>query len=189
MDDQELLKDVFSSIDASVPPLVFVNSGRQLLNFLEEHKNDHLPCLVVLDYNMPELNGAEILKELKKSDRFDKIPKIIWSTSRTDSYKMLCLSLGASDYVIKPSTIEDLKEVAKYMLSLCPAWALNLFKHSIQFAQRNGFFPYHDVWRRMIDIGLLAIGTHQVDPELGKILHNAIEVVPTLSVGKVIIQK
>ena len=117
-DDQELLTEVFSSIDNSFT-LLFVNSGQEVLSALEKLKDEQQPCLIVLDYNMPGLNGADILKEINRIERYNKIPKIIWSTSGSEKYKQICLGLGAADYVLKPSNNEDLIKVAQYMLSLC----------------------------------------------------------------------
>jgi CheY-like chemotaxis protein len=116
IDDEELLKEVFAAIDPSLV-LHFANTGRAIINHLEKMKPDQLPCLIILDYNMPVLNGAEILLELKKIKRYDHIPKIIWSTSASDTYKKSCLEAGARDYVIKPSNMDGLKEVAVHMLS------------------------------------------------------------------------
>jgi CheY-like chemotaxis protein len=117
-DDEDLVKEIFSSVDESFS-LHFVNNGRKLVATLEQLPDDGLPCLLVLDYNMPELNGAEILKELKKINRYDSIPKIIWSTSGAEMYKQLCLNLGAADYVIKPSNVNDLQQIVRYMISHC----------------------------------------------------------------------
>jgi CheY-like chemotaxis protein len=116
IDDEELLKEVFTAVDPSYH-LVFVNNGRKVLSTLTEMEN--LPCLIILDYNMPTLNGAEILKELQNNTRFKDIPKIIWSTSNSDTYKTHCLQLGARDYVIKPTSMQGLTEIARYMLSFC----------------------------------------------------------------------
>ena len=118
IDDQEILKDVFSSIDKSFI-LLFVNTGKEVLSALDKLGDDHLPCLIVLDYNMPGLNGAEILREINEHNRYNEIPKVVWSTSGADKFKKTCLELGAVDYVIKPSNIRDLEEVVKYMVSLC----------------------------------------------------------------------
>jgi CheY-like chemotaxis protein len=118
IDDEDLLKEIFSSVDESFS-LFFVNNGRKLVSSLDQLPDDSLPCLLVLDYNMPELNGAEILKELKGKSRYDPIPKIIWSTSGAETYKQLCLTLGASDYVIKPSNVKDLLQIVRYMISYC----------------------------------------------------------------------
>jgi CheY-like chemotaxis protein len=117
-DDQEMLTEVFSSIDKSFI-LFFVNNGSEVLSALEKLHNGHLPCLIVLDYNMPGLNGADILKEIKTNPRYHGIPKVVWSTSGSDQFKKTCLELGALDYIIKPNSGKELEEIARYMLSIC----------------------------------------------------------------------
>jgi len=118
IDDQELLKEVFASVDGSFR-LLFANTGEQVLSALGKLHDDQLPCLIVLDYNMPGSNGADILKELKKEPRYDNIPRIIWSTSGSDTFKNICLQLGAVDYLIKPSSIKEMADIVRYMLSVC----------------------------------------------------------------------
>jgi CheY-like chemotaxis protein len=117
-DDQEMLKEVFTSIDISFV-LFFVNNGKEVLSALEKLKDDQMPCLIVLDYNMPGLNGADILRELGTNERYKNIPKVVWSTAESERFKKICLELGAADYVIKPNNVIGLAEVARYMLSLC----------------------------------------------------------------------
>ena len=117
-DDQEMLTEVFSSIDKSFI-LLFVNNGKEVLSALEKLKDPQLPCLIVLDYNMPGLNGAEILREIGHNPRYKEIPKIVWSTSGSDNFKKACLELGAVDYVIKPSNNNYLEKIARYMLAVC----------------------------------------------------------------------
>lgn len=117
-DDQELLTEVFAAIDNSFI-LFFVNNGQEVLSALEKLKDGHLPCLIVLDYNMPGMNGEDILRELGKNQRYDDIPRIVWSTSGSEKFKQNCLALGARDYVIKPSNNSELERIARYMLSHC----------------------------------------------------------------------
>lgn len=117
-DDQEMLKEVFSSIDSSFI-LFFVNNGGEILSALGKLRNDQMPCLIVLDYNMPGLNGADILRELGSNERYKHIPRIVWSTSASEKFRKLCLELGAADYVIKPNNVNDLEKIARYMLSVC----------------------------------------------------------------------
>ena len=119
-DDQEMLTEVFSSIDNSFI-LLFVNNGKEVLSALEKLNDDQMPCLIVLDYNMPGLNGAEILEEIGHNERYKDIPKVVWSTSGSEKFKKICLELGAVDYVIKPSNNQDLVKIARYMLSVCVA--------------------------------------------------------------------
>jgi CheY-like chemotaxis protein len=118
LDDQDLLKDVFASIGSDIR-LSFVDSGKQVLTLLDRLEDNQLPSLIVLDYNMPGQNGAEILKELNDRNRFSHIPKIIWSTSRSDTFRNKCLEMGAADYIIKPTNVNDLEIVVKYMVSVC----------------------------------------------------------------------
>jgi len=118
LDDQELLKEAFVSVDDSFA-LIFASNGPEVLTLLENCDDKGLPCLIVLDYNMPGSNGAEILKELKRNSRYDSIPKIIWSTSRSHTYKDICLELGANDYLVKPSNVNELVDICRYMLSSC----------------------------------------------------------------------
>ena len=118
LDDQEFLKEIFSSIDPSFS-IVFTPNGAEMLSYLEDCSHDHLPFLILLDYNMPGLNGAEILKELKSRERYNAIPKIIWSTSKSTNYRDICLQMGAHEYLVKPSNVNDLIETCRYMLSSC----------------------------------------------------------------------
>lgn len=116
IDDEELLKEIFATIDDSFS-LLFINNGRGILSALHKMGDSELPSLLILDYNMPALNGAEILRELQSQPRYQSIPKVIWSTSASNTYKKSCLALGARDYVIKPSNMDDLKKVVKHMLT------------------------------------------------------------------------
>jgi CheY-like chemotaxis protein len=115
-DDEEFLSEAFTAVDNTLT-LCFVNSGQKLIPALEEM--DHLPCLIVLDYNMPGLNAAEILQQLNNYPRYKNVPKVIWSTSGSDTYRKLCLDSGATEYIIKPSNISGLEEAARLMLSYC----------------------------------------------------------------------
>ena len=118
IDDQEILEEIFSSIDTSLN-LKFFNNGHKVIQHLDNLEDIHLPCLIVLDFNMPELNGAEILKVLGENKKLEHIPKIIWSTSDAPSYKQMCFDLGAKDYLVKPSKISALEDIARHMLSYC----------------------------------------------------------------------
>jgi CheY-like chemotaxis protein len=89
-DDQEMLKEVFTSIDTAFV-LFFVNNGKEILSALEKLKDDQMPCLIVLDYNMPGLNGADILQELGTNERYKNIPKVVWSTAMSEKFRKICL--------------------------------------------------------------------------------------------------
>lgn len=118
IDDEEILEDVCQTIDTSIN-LKFLNNGQKLIEYLDKIKDNELPCLIILDYNMPGLNGAEILKKLQVNRRIKNIPKIIWSTSNAAAYKKNCLEFGATDYMVKPYKIKELEAMLREMLSHC----------------------------------------------------------------------
>ena len=80
----------------------YVEDGSRLLEYMEETTPDTV-SLIVLDLNMPRLNGTETLRILKGDDRYRHIPVIIFSTSVNEIEKKNCLQLGARDYVTKPT--------------------------------------------------------------------------------------
>ena len=118
IDDEEFLKEMFSSVDSNFS-LTFIHNGKKVIDYLAGLADDELPCLIILDYNMPALNGAEILREIKNRAKYADIPKIIWSTSHSHLYRKKCLEAGADDYVIKPSSVNELLETIRYMISFC----------------------------------------------------------------------
>lgn len=118
VDDQEFLEDAIRSIDPNVLLTSFTN-GAKFIEHIEKTTDEHLPCLIVLDYNIPEINGAEILRRLNESSRYQHIQKIIWSTSNSALFIKTCLDLGAKDYMIKPSSISGIREIAEKLLRWC----------------------------------------------------------------------
>lgn len=118
IDDQEFLGEALLSLNPAVELKSFT-SGIKFIEALEKTPDNLLPCLIILDYNIPEINGAEILGHLRLTNRYNHIHKIVWSTSNSDYFKKNCLDLGAKDYVIKPSNVTGLREIAEFFLSIC----------------------------------------------------------------------
>ena len=117
-DDQELIVQAFTEVCPSFS-LHIVNDGREVIDFLSTTSDHKLPCLIVLDYNMPQLNGAQVLQILIAHSRYEKIPKIILSTSGNPKFRQDCLHKGASAYWVKPDNFSQLIVLAKEMLELC----------------------------------------------------------------------
>lgn len=117
LEDQFILGEYFQ--DNGVSDLVsFEKNGRGVLRYLEQiQPEDELPRLIVLDLNMPILNGTQTLFELKQHSRFSKIPVIIYSTSDNDHEKRKCLSFGAVDYMVKPVSVDEGDRMVKKFLS------------------------------------------------------------------------
>jgi len=120
IDDQEILEEIFLSIDPSLN-VTFINDGEKIVSYLQNASSEDLPGLMILDYNMPHLNGAEILKSIQQDQRVKNIPKIIWSTANAAGFKNICLQLGACEYLVKPSSFTELKSMIRGMLSFYEA--------------------------------------------------------------------
>lgn len=94
----------------------FIKYGQEALDYLQGiPEDDKLPRLIVLDLNMPILNGTQTLFRLKRDKRFKDIPVKIFSTSENENEKRKCLSLGADEYLVKPTTyLDGLRMVEKF---------------------------------------------------------------------------
>lgn len=93
--------------------------GKNFIEELERTSPELLPQLIILDYNIPEINGADLLRYLKGIARYDAIIKVVWSTSNSDQFKTDCLALGAKEYILKPSSYAGMTSLAQAFLSFC----------------------------------------------------------------------
>lgn len=118
-DDRAILQDAISMLDQD-NIISFAENGEMVLKILEVHfSNGQIPRLIVLDLNMPKMNGTQTLKALKEDRRFQTIPVIIYSTSINPLEKEKCLHLGAHSYMVKPVSFKESLETAKAFLSFC----------------------------------------------------------------------
>jgi CheY-like chemotaxis protein len=118
VDDSELLKTAILNIAPKASVRVF-SDGKQVVDFLEQHVGDDFPCTIVLDYNMPFLNGPQVLEHIAKYPLYNHIPKIIWSTSGEDEHQFISVQKGANRYFVKPDNHREIDVFAREILNLC----------------------------------------------------------------------
>lgn len=93
--------------------LEFVTDGVELWEYLTS-KGDYaaapkpLPGIILLDLNMPRMDGLEVLKKIKKDRRLRLIPVVILTTSSAEEDLVRSYSLGAASFLTKPVTFEGL---------------------------------------------------------------------------------
>jgi CheY-like chemotaxis protein len=92
----------------------FVENGRQVFEWLKQCKE--LPALIVLDLNMPELDGRQTLQRLKASELYKNIPVVIVTTSSNKVDVEICKRLGAVRYLVKPDKHSEWQEIIKQFL-------------------------------------------------------------------------
>ena len=117
-DDRLLIADAFDEANIS-NPLHFVENGEELLDFLrcegayEDREKQPLPGLILLDLNMPRMDGRTALQHLKADDKLRKIPVIVLTTSQAEEDISKTYGLGVSSFISKPVGFEGLVEVVQ----------------------------------------------------------------------------
>jgi CheY-like chemotaxis protein len=82
--------------------LEIVDDGEAALDFLNDPKNQK-PCIILLDLNMPRMNGIEFLEIVKRDKSLKGIPVVILTTSKEERDKALSFDLGVVGYIVKPA--------------------------------------------------------------------------------------
>ena len=100
-----------------------VENGVEALNFLRDPAHQK-PCLILLDLNMPKMNGIEFLKEFKQDDHLKMIPVIVLTTSREERDKIESFANGVAGYMIKPV---DYKQFVEVLRAIDLYWTLSEF--------------------------------------------------------------
>jgi len=117
-DDRMLIEDAFEENDVQ-NPLHFVEDGEQLLQYLKregdftEHKSQPLPGLILLDLNMPKMDGRTALAEIRQHDLLCRIPVVILTTSKADEDVIRTYDMKANSFITKPVTFEGLVRVVR----------------------------------------------------------------------------
>lgn len=112
-DDRQLIKDALEECRISVVA-VELSDGSDVINYLNTCPTHKLPDLVLLDLNMPIMNGFDTLNEIRLNKKFSEIPVYVFTTSSTLEDKQHAISLGAIDFITKPS------HYSGWIKSLCP---------------------------------------------------------------------
>jgi CheY-like chemotaxis protein len=117
VDDRELAREALAE-SRVLNDLYSVNDGAELLEFLRHEgtytsENAPRPDLILLDLNMPKVDGREALAALKKDPRLRSIPVVILTTSRAEEDVVRSYDLGANSFISKPVTFAGLVEVMR----------------------------------------------------------------------------
>lgn len=113
--DRLIFKEIIDEIDKDTN-VFLANNGQQMMEFLAS-KNHPLPHIIFLDLNMPDMNGIECLKEIRKVEKYSDISIVIYSTSTSESDIEDTFMHKANIYITKPSDYNKLKKVLAKALS------------------------------------------------------------------------
>jgi CheY-like chemotaxis protein len=115
-DDRQLTLDALEE-SRLANDLRFVENGEELLDYLR-HKGKYAdlesfprPGLILLDLNMPRMDGRTALKEMKADPELRQIPVTVLTTSKADEDIFRSYDLGVNSYIVKPVTFEALVDI------------------------------------------------------------------------------
>ncbi|NLE38165.1 MAG: response regulator [Pirellulaceae bacterium] len=87
-------------------------NGEEALAFLADSAGT-IPGIILLDLNMPKMNGVEFLRAAKQDDRYKRIPVVVLTTSREERDKIESFNLGVAGYMLKPVDYMQFVEVVR----------------------------------------------------------------------------
>ena len=112
-DDRLLLASAFQ--DSKVTEkIIFVNNGVEVLKHFENIESGNLlllPSLLILDLNMPKINGKQVLSELNLKSYFNQFNTVMFSTTSCENEMQNCMDLGISKYFVKPTGYKALLDI------------------------------------------------------------------------------
>ncbi len=116
-DDDYLLTQRALRASGLPSPLIRVLDGEELLDYLharKQYKDTAVrPGIILLDLNMPRMDGSEALMEIKSSPKLRDIPVIIFTTSKDKEDIYRSYQMGGNSFIAKPITFEGLTAVMK----------------------------------------------------------------------------
>ena len=98
VDDDRLSLSTAQNLLSDSYKAVAVNSGKQAYKYLERHT----PDLILLDINMPEIDGFEVMRTLQADPKWSRIPVIFLTADRSSDTEVKCFRMGACDFISKP---------------------------------------------------------------------------------------
>jgi len=116
-DDLQMMRDILAN-NGKQFEIADVRNGKEAILFLEQITEEHFPCLIILDINMPVLDGKETLTLLKRHERFSKIPVVVFTTSASELDKLFCRKFG-TEMITKPPTFDNLEAAVLKLLDFC----------------------------------------------------------------------
>lgn len=109
-DDLLMLKEAFEELNYK-KPLLFFENGEKIIESLIASKAEDKPSLILLDLNMPKVDGLEVLNFIKNNQQTKDINVIILTTSKSEEDKSKALKMGANDFITKPYQFKEMLKI------------------------------------------------------------------------------
>ena len=112
---QFLIREAFRARGDIRWELIMANDGEEAVRLLFEEKDENvpLPNLILLDWNLPKIDGGEVLRRIKRHPRLRRIPVLVFSSSEADEDIHTAYDNHANGYITKPRTGEALADIVE----------------------------------------------------------------------------
>jgi CheY-like chemotaxis protein len=118
IDDLELVQDAFRVYTNNVE-VITARDGSQALSWLKGLNEEHLvPCLIILDINMPILNGKDVLVRLREIPRFETVPAVLFTTSSSPLDQKFAKRYNAG-FITKPLDVSQMEMITELFIDHC----------------------------------------------------------------------
>ena len=112
--------------------LVHTSNGEEALEYLQNNENEK-PCVIILDLNMPKMNGFEFLKIAKADSELRRLPVIILTTSKDEWDRFQTFDLSVAGYIVKPA---DYKSFLEAIRTVQLYWTLSQLPEDIMIPEQ-----------------------------------------------------
>jgi CheY-like chemotaxis protein len=117
-DDREIVCRTIEELDSTIK-VIHAGDGVEAIDYLSKVKNTHeQPCLVILDMNMPRMDGKQTLSKIKKDQELSDLNVVIFTTSNSPIDKTFCAQYGV-ELITKPDNVSTIKEQVRRLLQYC----------------------------------------------------------------------
>lgn len=121
-DDIMLIKTALE--ESNIPnKIVYLKDGAEAMDYIFHEGNnaktppDTQAKVIMLDLNMPKVNGLEVLRRVKKDESTKNIPIVVFTSSKDDPNLKECYRLGVKNYIIKPLDFDQFKSAINKSIS------------------------------------------------------------------------
>ena len=121
-DDRYMIKEAMLKAGVSIP-VECVENGEELLELLDKHRKHYEkyremhPAFILLDLNMPKLDGRKSLEIIRNNEILKKIPVIVFTTSDSEDDIAHAYEYGANSFILKPTSFNSMVDIMKTLKS------------------------------------------------------------------------
>jgi CheY-like chemotaxis protein len=130
-DDLELVKTAFDVYARNVE-VVTAKDGGQALSYLDKlSESDTIPCLIILDVNMPVIDGKQVLVKIREMERFNSVPVVLFTTSSMPADKTFAAIYDAG-FITKPLNMQQMERITEQFIGHCSEEVRNNIRRQMQ---------------------------------------------------------